>query len=111
VVQPQSQEPAFIELMSLHDAFLSSPTYTAMESVIAGNREMHDSSAKRHHFVPAMVLRNFALGNSADRIVQLDLERGAPRPVLIEAAASRRRFYQLTDEDGPVLGSVSAAAR
>jgi Protein of unknown function (DUF4238) len=100
VVQPESQEPAFIDLMSQRDAFLSSPAYGAMESVIGGDRKMHDSSAKRHHFVPQMVLRNFGLRNDADRIVQLDLKRGAPRPVLIESAASRRRFYRLTDEDG-----------
>lgn len=96
----ESDETDFIELMSLRDAFLSSMPHSAMASAIAGDRKVLDSSAKRHHFVPAMVLRNFALPNDADRIMQLDLERGAPRPVRIDAAASRKRLYQLTDEDG-----------
>lgn len=86
--------------MSLQDAFLSSPVHRAMESVLAGARLLPESQAKRHHFVPAMILRNFACDAESSRVFQLDRRRGAPLRVSIIKAASRRHFYTLSDADG-----------
>lgn len=86
--------------MSLRDAFLSSPMYKEMESVLAGGRPLASSSAKRHHFVPAMVLPNFASDDAGSLVYQLDRHAGAPRQVPISRAASRRNLYTLADADG-----------
>jgi len=95
--QAWSADPEF---MSLRDAFANSPVQQVMAAGIAGDKPMLDSDAKRHHFVPAMVLRKFASCKDHERIAQLDLTRGAPRLVQIQTAASRRNLYTLTDEDG-----------
>jgi len=49
------------EQFSLRDAFLSSPATIAMHEIVTGQRSESQTNAKRHHFVPQLVLRNFWL--------------------------------------------------
>jgi hypothetical protein len=62
-----------------------------------------ESEAKRHHLVPRFLLSRFACDRGGrERIVQLDLRTGKPQWVDPTKAASRTRFYRVTDEDGTV---------
>lgn len=60
------------------------------------------NQAKRHHFVPQFLLQGFSHEhNGKDHLFQMEMSsRRAPRRVPVRTAASRRRLYRITDEDG-----------
>lgn len=61
-----------------------------------------NNPAKRHHFVPQLLLRGFSQKhNDQDCIFQMETtSRKAPRRVPVRTAASRHRLYRAIDEDG-----------
>lgn len=76
----------------MHSAFENS---TLIARIRAG---IPQGQAKRQHFTPQLILRGFLMPG-ADRLWQLDVKSGQPRPVLPASAASRRRFYTLTNNE------------
>jgi Protein of unknown function (DUF4238) len=60
------------------------------------------NQAKRHHFLPQLLLRRFAFErDGGDGIFQMGVTgRGAPRRVGLRGAASRKRFYSIPDGEG-----------
>lgn len=83
-------------------AFEASPLYAELAAISAsGDFSKLTSQAKRQHFVPRMLLRNFAAqGSEAGSIFQLAVDSGASQRVSIEKAASRHRMYAAVDESG-----------
>lgn len=84
----------------LRDAFLTSEVHRDMAPYLDGSRPLPDSGAKRHHFIPQMMLRAFALQADASRVMQLDLDTGTTIKIPIGQAASRRNLYTIIDDDG-----------
>jgi Protein of unknown function (DUF4238) len=86
----------------VENAFRSSPLFQELERI--NNEEdpsYFESQAKRQHFVPQLMLREFSTEVAGKHyLYQLDVRSGAPRRVQVEAAASRRYFYAVTNEDG-----------
>jgi Protein of unknown function (DUF4238) len=78
-----------------------------MEAVIEGRRPVPDSSAKRHHLVSRFLLRGF-VHHRPDRLFQLHVRTGKPNRITVDGAASRRRFYAVTEDDGTVHNRVEA---
>jgi len=68
---------------------------------------MPASHAKRHHFVPQLLLRQFCRTGDA-RLFQLDVRSGRPIRVSVREAASRRSYYQFEDEEGRKTNAVEA---
>jgi hypothetical protein len=61
----------------------------------------YDNDAKRQHFVPQLLLRGFSDESDDKRpLYQLNTKTGKPQRTSVEAAASRRYFYAITNEDG-----------
>ncbi|MGA2163217.1 MAG: DUF4238 domain-containing protein [Solirubrobacteraceae bacterium] len=63
---------------------------------------LDNNSAKRHHFVPQLLLRRFShKHNKKDCIFQMETtSRKAPRRVPVRTAASRHQLYRAIDKDG-----------
>jgi hypothetical protein len=60
-----------------------------------------ESAAKRQHFLPQMLLREFCREKDGkERIFQLDVKTGKTLPVSPEKAASRRHLYTVVEADG-----------
>jgi hypothetical protein len=84
----------------LQAAFEASPLFQQLEALgEAGPDPIPDSDAKRHHFIPQFLLWQF-VSSGAERLHQLDISSGKPQAIAPSAAASRRRFYSVTDEQG-----------
>lgn len=64
---------------------------------------MPDTAAKRHHFVPKLLLKRFSPRKG--RIWQLERKTGQVLDVSIEKAASRRRLYEFLHNDQGVRTS------
>jgi hypothetical protein len=85
----------------LRAGFFASPLLRELEALTRRDGPYPESQAKRHHLVPAFLLRRFIRpGSERPRVVQLDLRSGRPQPVDPATAASRTRFYRVTDDDG-----------
>jgi hypothetical protein len=84
----------------LRAGFLSSPLFCEL----ARDTEQEtypESQAKRHHLVPRFLLANFAQSvDGRERLMQLDVHTGSNVWAAPDGAASRSRFYRLTDDDG-----------
>jgi Protein of unknown function (DUF4238) len=90
-------------LVNLREGFFSSPLLRELSEIAGRGEPYPESSAKRHHLVPRFLLARFVRRDSArERIMQLDVRSGATKWVDPAAAASRSRFYRLTDDDGTV---------
>jgi hypothetical protein len=63
---------------------------------------LEKNAAKRHHFLPQLLLRRFAfVREDRDGIFQMKATgRAAPRRVGLQGAASRNRLYAIPGEDG-----------
>jgi VCBS repeat-containing protein len=83
-------------------AFRSSPLLAELAQIIeSGDLSVLDTDAKRHHFVPQLLLRGFANSRGKGHgLYQLDVSSGAPALTTTERAASRRHFYSVEEEDG-----------
>lgn len=66
---------------------------------LSGNFETLDNDAIRHHYVAQFALGHFAI-DAGDRIAQIDTDTLAIHTPAIKSAASSRRLYQATQEDG-----------
>lgn len=81
-----------------------SPITTAfMEMAVAGDfSALEKNQAKRHHFLPQLLLRRFSFVHEGkEGIFQMKAKgRGAPRRVGLRSAASRNRLYSVLGEDG-----------
>jgi hypothetical protein len=62
-----------------------------------GLREWPEPDAKRHHFVPKLLLNRFATDGW---ITQLEKESGRPQQVRPDKAASKKHFYRFSNDDG-----------
>lgn len=99
---------AGVQLQELRTAFLESPLYREMAAHANGG-DVPDSAAKRHHFIPRFLLREFASERDSRHLIfQLEKRTGQPRKVTVDAAASRHRFYAIDDEDGTTHNRVEA---
>lgn len=94
-------------MLDLRSAFQSSPLFIEIEQMNRGEKPHNESQAKRHHFLSQFQLRQF-LREGHERLFQLDVRSGTPQAVSTEAAASRRRFYTLSEEDGTRHNRVEA---
>jgi Protein of unknown function (DUF4238) len=85
-------------------ALQSSPLVRELTEIgVSGDfSRLEKNEAKRHHFLSQFLLRGFAQErNGKHRLFQMEAaRRGAPRPVDIRTAASRRRLYTGIDEQG-----------
>lgn len=84
-------------------AMLSSPLVAVFKEMAESNDFSRlESTAKRHHFLPRLLLRRFARPhNGKDCIFQMKTtRRNAPLRVDIRTAASRHRLYAMPDEEG-----------
>jgi Protein of unknown function (DUF4238) len=86
-------------------ALLASPVTAELKRITASGdySQLDANGAKRHHFLPQFQLRGFAQTLRGKYCVfQMDATgRGAPRPVDVRTAASRRRLYAVATDDGP----------
>ena len=97
-----------MQLQELRTAFLESPLYREM-AAHAEKGAAPDSTAKRHHFIPRFLLRQFATERDGRHLIyQLEKRTGQPCKVTVEAAASRHRFYAIHEEDGTTHNRVEA---
>ena len=84
----------------LRAGFLSSPLFCELARD-AEQGTYPESEAKRHHLVPRFLLANFAQTvGGQERLLQLDVHTGSNVWAAPAGAASRSRFYRLTDDDG-----------
>lgn len=84
----------------LDAAFRASSLFQQFERLGAPDADpLPDAEAKRHHFVPQFLLRNF-IEAGRDRLFQLDVQSGRTQAIKPGAAASRRHFYSVIDEEG-----------
>lgn len=85
-------------------AMRESPVVRAfMEMSVAGDfSALEKNQAKRHHFLPQLLLRRFSFEREGrEGIFQMKAAgRGAPRRVGVRQAASRNRLYSVLGEDG-----------
>jgi uncharacterized protein DUF4238 len=87
--------------MGLHEDLLTSPLMRELAAIAEGDKSLPDSEAKRHHLVPAFLLRRFSVEKKGrERLCQLEIRSGKPIWVDPGKAASRRRFYSLPEEEG-----------
>lgn len=87
----------------LKRGFSHSDLFRDLRQIEEGLKTMPETDAKRHHFVPKLLLRRFSA--RADRIWQLDKESGEGLDVRIDKASSRRRFYEFLHNDEGVRTS------
>jgi Protein of unknown function (DUF4238) len=83
-------------------AFGSSPLVAELTEIIqSGDFSRFESSAKRQHFVPQLLLRRFSRGSGdAPPIFELDTTSGRPRRTNTRVAASRHYLYAFFEEGG-----------
>lgn len=85
-------------------AMRESPVIKAFaEMSLAGDfSALERNQAKRHHFLPQLLLRKFSFDHEGrEGIFQMKASgRAAPRRVGVRQAASRNRLYTVLDEDG-----------
>jgi Protein of unknown function (DUF4238) len=85
-------------------AMRESPVTSAfMEMSVASDfSALEKNQAKRHHFLPQLLLRRFSFVHEGrEGIFQMKATgRGAPRRVGLRSAASRNRLYSVLGEDG-----------
>jgi hypothetical protein len=83
-------------------AFQSSPLVAELATLSeSGDGSAFDSDAKRQHFVPQLILRGFSTERDGKRwLYQLNTKSGKSLRTSAEAAASRRYFYAVKNEDG-----------
>ncbi|HLE99707.1 MAG TPA: DUF4238 domain-containing protein [Gaiellaceae bacterium] len=83
-------------------AFQASPLFAElMEMAATEDFSRLESAAKRQHFVPQMLLREFCREKDGkDWIFQLDITSGQVLRVSPQRAASRRHLYTVVEEDG-----------
>jgi Protein of unknown function (DUF4238) len=55
---------------------------------------------RRHHYVPKMLLRRFAVGDGRwqGHIWRLDKATGRPRPAVPKTEAAKNKYYELRDD-------------
>ena len=82
----------------------ASPVTAAFMEMVASNdfSRLDKSKAKRHHFVPQLLLRGFAHPyHGKPHLFQMETaSRQAPRRVGIRSAAVRTGLYAVPGEDG-----------
>jgi Protein of unknown function (DUF4238) len=83
-LQASASSPLFDELLRLS---------------FSGKFDRLDTKAIRHHFVPEFSLKEFAVADSKS-IAQISTCTADVSTTSISGAASRRRLYQSTQEDG-----------
>jgi hypothetical protein len=87
-------------------AMLASPLMGAFIEMAESNdfSRLESSTAKRHHFLPQLLLRHFATPfRGKDCIFQMEAtSRRAPLRVDIRTAASRHRLYAMPDAEGAI---------
>jgi Protein of unknown function (DUF4238) len=92
------------EFDHISSAMFASPLMAVFMEMAESNdfSRLDKTNAKRHHFLPQLLLRGFARDHQGkDCIFQMETtSRKAPRRVDIRTAASRRRLYAIPDEDG-----------
>lgn len=83
-------------------AFQSSPLMCELiEMAESGDFARLESQAKRQHFVPQLLLREFSRRQGQKHyLFQLDVGTGKPLRVETHGAASRHRFYKVIEDDG-----------
>lgn len=92
--------------LELRSAFLSNPLLQELNRLAEAGTPPN-SDAKRHHFIPRFLLREFAIERDGKHwLSQLELKTGQHRRVTVESAASRHRFYTVRDEDGTTHNQV-----
>jgi hypothetical protein len=97
-----------VDPIEMRTAFLDSPLNREMLEIVESEAPL-ESSAKRHHFIPRFLLREFSVeANGKHLLHQLDLSSGKPQRVTVEAAASRHRFYAVQDDDRTTSNRVEA---
>jgi hypothetical protein len=88
----------------ISSAMFASPLMAVFMEMAESNdfSRLDKSNAKRHHFLPQLLLRRFSRPcNAKHCIFQMETtSRKAPRRVDIRTAASRHRLYSIPDEDG-----------
>lgn len=96
------QYPRDVSAEEVDNAFRASPLFQELERITSEEEPAYlESQAKRQHFVPQLMLREFSRNVEGKHyLYQLDVRSGAPRRVQVEAAASRRYYYAVTNEDG-----------
>jgi hypothetical protein len=92
----------------VENAFRASPLFQELDRINKNEEPSYlESEAKRQHFVPQLMLREFSREIEGKHYLsQLDVRSGAPRRVRVEAAASRRYYYAVTKEDGTRNNSI-----
>jgi hypothetical protein len=85
-------------------AMRESPLISAFQEMsISGDfGALDQNQAKRHHFLPQLLLRKFSfIRDGKEGIFQMKAAgRGAPQRVGLKGAASRNRLYAIPGEDG-----------
>ena len=81
-----------------------------MRSIMNGDQPFPRSSARRHHFVPAFSLAQFAdpRGSRKGWIFQLDVRSGKPQRTRPDDTAYAKDLYAYEDDDGEVSLRVEA---
>jgi len=81
-----------------------------MRAIAEGRKPLPPSSARRHHFVPAFALAQFAApqGSRKGWMYQLDVRSGAPQRTRPDDAASVKDLYTYEDRQGELSRTVES---
>jgi hypothetical protein len=87
-------------------AFAESPLVEALVAIGKGESSLPESDAKRHHFIPQLLLRRF---RGDDKLLrQLDKGTGKVLKKGVPSAASEDSFYTFDGEDGTASNDLEA---
>ncbi len=85
-----------------------SPLRAQLREIAAGRQSLPHSVARRHHFVPAFSLAQFAqpAGSRTGWLSQIDVRTGTPQRTRPQDAAFDRDLYTYEDQQGELSRSV-----
>ena len=83
-----------------------SPLIAELVAIGKGEEALPKSEAKRHHFIPKLLLNGFTGTDGLLR--QLDKRSGAIQETDVPAAASQRWYYRFADADGEQTNELEA---
>jgi hypothetical protein len=86
-----------MELAQVSRGFRRSELFRELLRITEGEAPLPESDAKRHHFVPKLLLKRFS--PRPNRIWQLEKKTRGTLDVRIDKAASRRRLYEFLHND------------